>query len=320
MAKNTRSSSRPERPYDLLVAGEINPDLILSGPLALRFGQSEEVVESAVLAVGSSSVILACGATRLGLRVAFVGVCGDDLFGRFMLGEMSRRGIDVSHVRVDPGGRTGLSVILRRERDHTILTYPGLIGALRAEDVSDDLLGQARHLHVSSLFLQTALRPGLPSLFARARAAGLSTSLDTNWDPSGAWRGVHQLLPLVDVFLPNEAEAQAITGADSAEEAAEMLSRVCRTVAVKMGGRGALARSGQQLVRVSPPDVIVVDTVGAGDTFDAGFLYGFLHGWPLEQALRLATVCGSLSTRAAGGTAAQPTLAEAMVYVDRMAG
>lgn len=318
MAKNARR--HPETLYDLLVAGEINPDLILSGALALRFGQSEELVESAVLAVGSSSVILACGAARLGLRVAFVGVCGDDLFGRFMLAEMSRRGVDVSRVLVDPTGRTGLSVILDREGNRNILTYPGLIGALRAEDVSDDLLRQARHLHVSSFFLQTALQPGLASLFARARAAGLTTSLDPNWDPSGAWRGVQEVLPLVDFFLPNEAEARALTGATSVEEAAEMLARVCRVVAIKMGAQGALARRGEELARAPAPDVAVVDTVGAGDSFDAGFLYGMLEGWPLEQALRLATVCGSLSARAAGGTAAQPTLAEAMAYVQQLAG
>ncbi|MGC8873939.1 MAG: carbohydrate kinase family protein [Chloroflexia bacterium] len=320
MAKDARNSSRSEASYDLVVAGEINPDLLLRGPFALRFGQSEEIVEFALLTVGSSSVILACGAARLGLRVAFVGVCGDDLFGRFMLAEMSRRGIDVSHVRVDPAGRTGLSVILERAGDRTILTYPGLIGALRAEDVPDDLLRQARHLHVSSFFLQTALQPGLASLFARARTAGLTTSLDPNWDPSQAWHGVQELLPLVDALLPNEAEARAITGAASAEEAAEMLSHACPVVAIKMGARGALARSGEELVRASAPDVTVVDTVGAGDTFDAGFLYGFLHGWPLAQTLRLATVCGSLSARAAGGTAAQPTLDEAMAYVHRLAG
>ncbi len=303
------------RLLDLLIPGEINPDLILSGDVEPQFGQVEKLVDSAALTVGSSSVITACGAARLGLRVAFVGVCGDDLFGRFMLDEMTRRGVDVSPVHLDPAQQTGLTVILNKGNDRAMLTFPGAISALRAEDVTDDLLGRARHLHVASYFLQDALRPGLPDLFARARALGLTISLDTNWDPAGEWRSVLDLLPLVDVFLPNRAEACALAGSDEVETAAERLAERAGTVAVKLGPEGALGVSEGRMVRVGSIPVAVVDTVGAGDTFNAAFLYGFLHAWPLEQSLRLATVCGALSTQAAGGTAAQPTLQEALRYV-----
>src|SRR5690349_18157432 len=171
------------KPYDILVAGEINPDLILTGDVAPEFGQVEKLIDSATLTVGSSSAIFACGAARLGLRVAFIGACGDDLFGRFMLEEMQKHGVDIDHV-VHTEGHTGLSVILNRGVDRAILTYPGLIAALRASDISDSLLQKARHLHVASYFLQTALQPDLPHLFHRARALGLTTSLDTNYDPS----------------------------------------------------------------------------------------------------------------------------------------
>ncbi len=194
-------------PFDLLVAGEINPDLILFGDVEPAFGQAEKLVDSATLAVGSSSVIVACGAARLGLKVAFIGKCGQDVFGNFMLDEMAKRGVDTSNILVDPSGATGISVILNRGADRAILTHPGLIGALKADEVTDDLLRQCRHLHVSSYFLQDALRPELPGLFARARAIGLSTSLDTNYDPSEQWSGVDELLPVTDVLLPNEAEA-----------------------------------------------------------------------------------------------------------------
>ena len=180
--------------FDILVAGEINPDLILSGDVTPAFGQVEQLVDSAWLTIGSSSAIFACGAARLGLQVAFVGVCGDDIFGRFMLEQMQARGVDISNVILDPGGQTGLSVILNPGDDRAILTHLGLIGALRAEQVTDDLLRQARHLHVASYFLQSALQPGLPDLFVRARSAGLTTSLDTNWDPSGDWLGFDKLL------------------------------------------------------------------------------------------------------------------------------
>ncbi len=303
-------------PFDLLLPGEINPDLILSGDVEPQFGQVEKRVDSAHLTVGSSSVITACGAARLGLKVAFIGVCGDDLFGRFMLEEMERRGVDTSAVLVDPHQSTGLTVILNKGHDRAMLTFPGAIAALRADQVSDDLLRRARHLHVASYFLQDALRPGLPDLFRRARALGLTTSLDTNWDPAGRWEGVLDLLPLVDVFLPNRAEACALTGATDVTRAARRLADLAGRVAVKLGAEGALGVRGEQTVRVPSIPVDVVDTVGAGDTFDAGFLYGFLHGWSLEQSLRLAAVCGALSTQSAGGIAAQPTLDEAIAVMD----
>jgi sugar/nucleoside kinase (ribokinase family) len=302
------------KPFDILVAGEINPDLILTGDVEPAFGQVEKLVDSAALTIGSSSAIFACGAARLGLKVAFVGMCGNDIFGRFMLDEMSERGVDISPVIVDSSRQTGLSIILNRGSDRAILTHAGCIASLRAKQVTDDLLQKARHLHIASYFLQTALQPGLPDLFHRARALGLSTSLDTNWDSSGQWRGLDELLRLLDIFLPNENEAMALTGAVTVEDAITCLSQTCGTVAVKLGANGAIGKRGNETTQTPALKVEVMDTVGAGDTFDAGFLYGWLNGWSLEKALRLAAVCGSLSTRAAGGTAAQPTLDEALRY------
>jgi sugar/nucleoside kinase (ribokinase family) len=303
------------KPYDILVAGEINPDLILSGNVTPEFDQVEKLVDSAVLMVGSSSAIFACGAARLGLKVAFVSVSGDDIFGRFMLDEMNSRGVDTSAVFVRPGGGTGLSVILNRGADRAILTYPGLIPALTATEVTNDLLRRSRHLHVASYFLQTALQPGLPDLFARAHDLGMTTSLDTNWDPSGEWRGFDELLCRVDVFLLNENEALELTGTKEIESAIQRLGESCKVVAIKLGADGAIARRGGETARAPAIPVEVVDTVGAGDTFDAGFLFGWLNGWSLKKTLSLAVVCGSLSARAAGGTSAQPTLDEAMKYV-----
>jgi sugar/nucleoside kinase (ribokinase family) len=301
--------------FDILVAGEINPDLILSGHVAPEFGQVEKLIDSANLTIGSSSAIFACGASRLGLKVSFIGKCGQDVFGLYMLNEMKAYGIDISNVIVLPNEHTGLSIILNRSTDRAILTYPGLIASLRAEDVPDQLLRQARHLHISSYFLQISLQPGLPGLFKRAKHVGLTTSLDTNWDPSEKWHGVKELLPLTDVFLPNENEAIAITGEVSPENALRSLNQHCETVVIKRGSHGALARQGDDTFSASAISVELIDSIGAGDSFDAGFLYGWLNKWKMDDALLLATACGSLSTRSAGGTSAQPTLDEAMGYV-----
>ena len=306
---------KPETQYDLFVAGEINPDLILSGNVMPEFGQVEKLVDSAALTIGSSSAIFACGVARLGLKVAFVGICGEDVFGRFMLNEMSKRGVDVSHVIIRPDGQTGLSVILNQQSDRAILTHSGLIAELQASDITDSLLAQARHLHVASYFLQTKLQPDLPVLFKRAHALGLSTSLDTNYDPSERWAGFDELLAVTNVFLPNEAEAKSLTGAGNVEDATTMLGSKVEALAIKLGKDGALGMSKSQRVQVKSIPVNVMDTVGAGDSFDAGFIYGYLNGWELEKSLRLACVCGALSTQQAGGTNGQPTLDEALKFL-----
>lgn len=306
-----------EKQYDILVAGEINPDLVLSSPdLEPRFDQHETLVDSADLTIGSSCAIFACGVARLGLRVAIIGIVGKDLFGDFMLAEMQQRGVDISHVIVDPGCETGLSVILSRGHDRAILTHTGSIDALHAWQITDDLLIKSRHLHVASYFLQTALQPGLPELFLRAHSFGLTTSLDTNWDPAEQWTGVQSLLGLTDIFLPNVAEAQAIADLPDTGAAALSLAQHAVIVAVKQGAQGALAAKDKQLIHSSPIPAKVVDTVGAGDSFDAGFLYAYLNHWSMEKALKLATACGAISTQSAGGTSGQATLDEALRYVD----
>ncbi len=303
------------KPYDILVAGEINPDLILSGNVTPEFGQVEKLVDSAALTIGSSSAIFACGAARLGSKVAFIGMCGDDVFGRFMLDEMSKRGVDVSHVIIRADGQTGLSLILNNRSDRAILTHPGLIAELGASDITDDLLRQSRHLHVASYFLQTRLQPDLPNLFRRAHSLGLTTSLDTNYDPTEQWIGFDELLSVTDVFLPNQTEALSITKSSNVESASQQLATKAKLVVVKLGADGAVACRRAEISKSPSIPVTVIDTVGAGDSFDAGFMYGYLNDWQIERSLRLACVCGALSTQQAGGTNGQPTLDEALRYV-----
>jgi sugar/nucleoside kinase (ribokinase family) len=307
------------RTYDLLVVGEINPDVIVSDPdLSPSFGQAERLVEAIVMAPGSSTVLTAMAAARLGLRTAFCGMVGDDPFGRFMLASLDRGGVD-THACPVVDGPTGASVILDRGPDRAILTSPGVMASLRAEDVPVDLVRDSRHVHVGSWFLQTALQAGMPALFAEARAAGTSTSLDPNWDPADRWSGMRAILAETDIILPNANEASAITGAPDAEQSAMILMAggpPDMTAAIKAGGRGALAARGTMLLRAEAPAMAVVDAIGAGDGFDAGFLYGRLAGWTLERCLALAVACGALSTRARGGVDGQATLPEALALAE----
>jgi sugar/nucleoside kinase (ribokinase family) len=298
---------------DVLVLGEINVDLILwADEITPVFGQ-ERLVEDATLTLGSSSVIFACGAARLGLQVAFVGVVGDDEFGQFMLREIAARGVDVGPVIVDPAAKTGITVSLSTATDRALLTYSGSIAALTPEQVDRALFDRARHVHVGSYFLQAGLREGLPELLAQARKRGLTVSMDTGWDPVERWDdGLRETLAQIDVFMGNADETRAITGRANLEAALASLIEQVPVVAVKLGAKGAIARREGETARAVPPPVQVVDTTGAGDSFDAGFICGYLRGWPLRRTLRLACACGALATRQAGGTVGQPTLAEAL--------
>ncbi len=302
--------------FDVVVLGDCNPDLVLSGErIEPAFGQVERVVEGAELTIGGSGGIMAAGAARLGLRTAFVGVIGDDLFGSFMRDALAQRGVDTNAIVVDASASTGVTVILSRPGDRAILTFPGTIAALSADGVIPDLVARTRHLHVASYFLQTSLIPGLARLFGQARDAGASTSIDPNWDPSECWDGgLRAVLAVTDLFLPNAEEATRIAGRADPADAARALARLGPVVAVKLGAEGALAATADgELVRAAvPADTEPVDTVGAGDSFDAGVLAGLLSGWSLERALTLGCACGALSTRAVGGTTAQPTLEEAL--------
>jgi sugar/nucleoside kinase (ribokinase family) len=306
----------PDADLDLLVLGDCNPDLVLRGDaVEPAFGQAERLVDEADLTVGGSGAIMACGAARLGLRTAIAGVVGDDEFGRFMVRALRERGVETAGLVVDPGVRTGLSVILARDQDRAILTFTGAIAALQAGAIDPALLARARHVHVSSFFLQTALARGLGPVLAEVRRRGGTTSVDPNWDPSERWDGgLRELLGDIDVLLPNAVEAVRIAGGGDPHQAAQRLAALGPLVAVKLGADGALAaRAGATPVRVRAPVVAAVrDAVGAGDSFDAGVLAALLDGQPLERALALGCACGALSTRAVGGTAGQPTLAEAL--------
>jgi ribokinase len=297
--------------HDLVVLGDCNPDLLLEGDVVPRFGQAEQLLDVAEFAIGGSGAIVAAGAARLGLRVALIALVGDDALGDLQLGALRGRGVDLGGVVVSAAASTGLSVILSRGEDRAILTKLGAIGELRAESVDLDLLRGARHVHVSSYFLQVGLHDGLAALLRGAREAGGAISLDTNWDPTGEWDGgLGSLLPLVDCLLPNGEEARWIAGERSLAAAADELASRVPTVAIKLGASGGVARSGHESAERPAPPTEVVDTTGAGDSFDAGFIAARLRGLDLARCLELAVACGSLSARVRG-LDGQPTFDEA---------
>ena len=311
------------RDLDVYVIGDVNPDILVIDEDAVpEFGQVEKLVGTIRLTVGGSSAITACGLARLGLRVAHGGIVGDDLLGHAILEALRQHGVVTSTISVEPAIPTGATVVLGKGDDRALLTATGTIDRLRAEDVPRDILPRVRHLHAGSTAIQPRLRPGLPELFREARAAGATSSFDTNWDPDRRWEGIDGLLASADIFFPNEREAALIAGIDDPLDAARALAARGEaagreagagplTVVVKLGAQGALVVRGAEALRLPADRVRVVDSTGAGDSFDAGFIFAFLAGRPLAECLALGVACGTLSTRAVGGVDGQATLEEA---------
>ncbi|MCQ4167315.1 carbohydrate kinase family protein [Tahibacter harae] len=296
----------------VLVVGEINVDLICSGYSQFPQPGREVLADDVLLTLGSSSAICAMGLARLGNAVRFVGLVGDDAWGEFCLRTMADAGIDVSRVRRSAALKTGLTVSITSQQDRALLTYPGAAAALGEDAVDEAAFAGCDHLHVASYFLQPALRPGLPRLFARARAAGLSVSLDPGFDPQERWDAdLRALLRGADLFFPNEMELAAITGEATVAAGLRALDDGrLRTVAT-LGAQGSATLHHGELLQLPAYAVDAIDSTGCGDSFDAGFLHAWLRRLPLRDCLRWGAACGALCTRGRGGTASQASVAEA---------
>ncbi len=319
----TAASGLAPTPHPVLVVGDANVDLVLRGDVVPRFGQAEQLLDGAELVLGSSASIVACGLARLGVPTSLAAVVGNDDFGRFTREALRAAGVDATAVRTDSTAPTGVSVILSALSDRAILTLPGTIPLLTTADVLSALgTSGARWVHFASPFLMPRFAAELPELLRELRARGIRTSVDTNWDPAGAWAGVAEWVALVDILMPNRAELEAICAVlDPADESTSPGAAVTArgaTVVVKDGGDGGWSlETDDALCRAPGLRIEVVDTTGAGDSFDAGYLAAIAYGVePAQRRLRWATVAGSLSTRAVGGTAAQADLELLLSHLD----
>lgn len=291
--------------FDVSVIGELNLDLILSGlPPSLAL-EREHLAKDLSITLGSSSAIFAHNLASLGNKVGFSSSIGSDPFGEICLSRLAESGVDLSRVRRMPGKTTGLTVILPQGKQRYILTYPGTMFEMSEKDLDLDYIFSARHLHLSSYFLQKGLQPSLAEIFRKAKKAGLTTSLDTNDDPEDRWSSeILALLEYVDLLLPNEREACKLAQVDDAERAVDILSQKVRMVVVKRGSQGALARVSNEKYVAVPPVVEAADHVGAGDSFDAGFIHQFIRGASVQDCLAFGNIAGALSVTRPGGTEA----------------
>lgn len=291
--------------FDVSVIGELNLDLIFYGLPQELILEHEHLAKDLSITLGSSSAIFAHNLASIGNKVAFSSCIGSDPFGEICLQRLGESGVDLTRVRKLKGKTTGLTAILPQRKQRYILTYPGTMYDMTDRELDLTYVFSAKHLHVSSYFLQKGLRASLIDIFRRAKAAGLSTSLDTNDDPENRWSGdIQLLLKHVDILMPNEREACKLAQVEDPERAAEILSQKVPVLVMKRGSQGAILRSGRDKLTGFPPVVDPVDLVGAGDSFDAGFIHQYIRGAKLEDCLKYGNIVGALSVTRAGGTEA----------------
>lgn len=300
-----------KKTIDVLTFGDLCVDLILSDKNIIpEFGQKEKMVGDYSFEMGGSCTIFACQTAKLGLTTVVYGTAGEDSFGELIIKTLDDAGVSTEYLEKNAAVKTGITVTLNTREDRAMLTYNGTIDEVNGADVSDELLKQVRHLHIGSYFLMKKLQPYYPEILRKLKEYGATISLDINWDPEEKWdSGISDILPYVDIFLPNEKELLAITRETSIEKAIMVLRETIPIIAVKRGKDGTIVYTDHHTYQVSGfVNNNVVDTIGAGDSFDGGFIYGFLSGKDFEQCARIACLCGSLNTTKSGGIKGQPNL------------
>lgn len=291
--------------FDITIAGELNLDIILYGlPEELPLEQ-ELLASGLVVTLGSSSAITAHNLSVLGTQVGFITRVGDDALGRVALDRLSAAAVDLTRITQSSTSNTGLTVVLPHTRQRRILTYAGCMAEMTVADLDLAYLASSRHFHLSSYFLHRGLVQQIPELFRSLKAAGLTISLDTNDDPADRWEdGVQESLRFVDILMPNEREACKLAHTDDVEDAIRGLAKRVPVVVVKRGARGATAVFKGKTVSVPAFPVEVVDAVGAGDSFNAGFLHKYVQGADMAACLAYGNLAAACSTTRAGGTEA----------------
>lgn len=296
--------------YDVVNVADLCADVVITGHEKPLFGQVETLAETYEVELGGSGPIFASQFARLGGRVAVISVVGKDAMGDFLMKRMEELGIDTTYIRRSSRNKTPLGLNISIEGDRSMLTVLGTLNEITPELVEQIPLDQVRHWHIAGYFLLPSLFPFWPGFLKKLKERGITSSLDTNWSPSGNWDQVLEILPLVDLFLPNEREAMAITGSSHYREAAKLLAGQTGTVVIKRGEAGAsVFRDGKEFSTTVTEhwegEIQVVDTTGAGDSFVGGFLYEWLREAPPGQCLRTGVLCGTCNILGVGGIQSQ---------------
>ncbi|MGW8317233.1 MAG: carbohydrate kinase family protein [Bacteroidales bacterium] len=296
--------------YEVINIADISADLVITGPERNRFGQVETLADAYEIELGGSGPIFASQYAKLGGHVSVLTLIGNDILGDFLLNRMNQVGIDTSLVQRSERSKTPLGLNISVQGDRSMLTVLGTLEEIDRALVANIDLTEVMHWHIAGYFLLPFLIPMWPDFLHQLKKDGITISLDTNWSPEGNWNEVTGILPLIDIFLPNDQEAMAITQTEDYRMAGKQLSQIIPIVVIKRGKEGATVFTQGKEFNTTVSDhwkgeVQLVDTTGAGDSFDGGFLYEWLRGAPMEQCLKTGIHCGTSCVQGTGGIQSQ---------------
>ncbi|MCJ7841553.1 carbohydrate kinase family protein [Lederbergia sp. NSJ-179] len=305
---------------NVVVIGELNVDFILTGEEVIPEWNREKLINEFNLVLGSSSAITACCLAGLGLNVRFVGMVGDDSFGEFCIEKLKARGVDTSYVKKIPNIKTGVTLSFSTSKDRGLLTYMGSIPHLMPKDLPENLLGIADHIHFGSYYLQKGMQEYWNQLFSDAHKYGISTSFDVGWDPYEEWNrdSISELLQYTDLFIPSKDEFQHIFfDLRDRNRISEKLPEKRGMIVIKCGAEGSCAIVGNEMNKAPGYPVNAVDTTGAGDSFNAGLICGYLEGKRDLELLSFSNACGALATLRIGGAEDVPNKEEVESFLKK---
>lgn len=292
--------------FDVLVVGELNVDIILEDIKGFPAIGTEILANKLKVTLGSSSAIFASNLSALGNAVAIVGLTGEDTFAELIKDSLRLKKVNTDFVSSTKQFDTGLTIVMNYGMDRANVTFSGAMEHLLEEDITNEMLLGSKHMHLSSIFLQKGIKRSAIKLFQRAKKLGLTTSLDPQWDPAEKWDlELERLLPYVDLWMPNLTEFKNITGTKQLAEGIAKIKDYANHAIIKDGVHGAhLWANGKLTSKPAFLNKNVADCIGAGDSFNAGFISGFVKGASLEKCLEMGNVMGAINTLEHGGTAA----------------
>jgi len=300
----------------VLFIGDINVDVMMGGMASLPLVDREVTCQTYDVVMGASTVLCACAYRSLGGEAAIIGLVGHDEYGEFMLRGLGEFGIRTDLVKRTSRVRTGVTVNLIYQSTRTQVTYAGSIAEFEGPDLEAAVFRGFDHVHCGGVYLQTKFAPRLTAVLELARRLGLTTSLDPQWDSTERWEYMDEWMPLVSWLFVNQDEAVSISKAGSVAQACRWLAQRTRCPLVKTGQDGALIWTGREAPAVPGWPVQVVDTTGAGDSFDAGFLYATLQKqMPLAEAARFANAVAARSCMFVGGVNARSSYEDVLRFM-----
>jgi len=293
--------------FDIIALGELNVDLILNNIEGFPEVGKEKFAKQMTLTLGSSTAIFAANAAALGAKVAFCGMIGNDSFGDLVESSLKAKGVDTCFLIRQDKYATGATICMSYDEDRANLTYQGAMDYMGLDDIDPEVFTQAKHIHISSIYMQSGVKRDLMKILELCKQHGVTVSLDSQWDPAEQWDlDWKQVLPMLTVFMPNETELKFLTRCETLEKAIETIRPYTNAAVIKCGSKGSI------LMRKGQPDrkqeallnKNVVDCIGAGDSFNSGFIARLAAGDDLVRCQEYGNMTGAVNTTAAGGTTA----------------